>query len=123
MQTWDINEGTGDYRMEGGAPVETDSLRVAAYIRLKVRRTKWLYAPSNDYGSDFFQIKKLQSTRDASQVENAAARGLQPLANDGRAKSITIDTDEMKRNGVGLKIKIIEANGTVGTLNLQGMGA
>lgn len=122
MQSWDLDEKTGDYKMSGGAPVETDSLRVPAYLRLKIRRQGWMYAPDTAYGSDFWQIKKRQSTRDSTSIENAAARALQPIANDGRASSFTIDTDAVARNGVGLKIKIVEASGELDQLNLQSLG-
>jgi len=122
-QNWDINERTGDYVMRGGAPLQTDSLRIPAYNRLKVKRTQWMYAPDVNYGSDFFRLKKRQTNTDTSAVENIAARGLQPLADDQRAQRIDIDFDAVARNGVGLKIKIVSAQGTAEELNLNPLGA
>lgn len=122
-QNWDIDEKTGDYLQVGGAPVETDSLRVPAYIRLKTKRTQWLYAPNENYGSDFYRLQKRQTNRDTSVVENIAARGLQPLLDDGRAQRIDIDFDAVTRNAVGIKTKIVSASGKAEELNLNPLGA
>lgn len=122
MQNWDLNESTGDYLMSGGSPVQTDSLRVPAYMRLKIRRNGWMYAPDAKYGSDFWTMKKRQTNRDTSTIENAAARALQPIVNDGRASRIDVDNDALSRNGVGVKCKIYTTNGRQENLNLQGIG-
>jgi phage gp46-like protein len=117
-KSWDLDPKTGDYIMQGGSPVETDSLRIPAYIRLKVRRAEWLYAPDDDYGSDFHLIKKRKSTDDASNLEAIGARALQPIADDGRASLITVDTIAVSRHNVGLRTEIEDAGGEVETLDL-----
>lgn len=122
-QYWEIDEKTGDYKMLNGAPIETNSLRIPAYNRLKIRRNNWLYNPGVDYGSDFYQVKKRQTNRDTTLIENIAARGLQPLLNDGRAKRIDIDFDAVSRNAVGLKITIVSASGEIQELQLNPLGA
>lgn len=122
-QNWDLDEKTGDYVMKGGAPVETDSLRVPAYNRLKIKRTQWMYAPSENYGSDFYRLKKRQTNTDTTAVENIAARGLQPILDDARAQRIDIDFDSVARNGVGLKIKIVSSQGKSEELKLNPLGA
>lgn len=110
-QTWEQNPMTGDYVMQGGAPVETNSLRMPAYVRLKVRRSTWLYAPNTEYGSEFHTVKKRKTNDDASLIENLAARALQPILDDGRAAAIEIDTEAVSRNGVGIKSRIIVSEG------------
>lgn len=123
-QHWERDERTGDYVMQDGAPKQTDSLRIPAYNRLKIRRTQWMYAPNkSDYGSDFYRLKKRQTNRDTSTVENITARGLQPLLDDGRAQRIDIDFDAVARHGVGLKVDIISAQGTSEQLKLNPLGA
>jgi phage gp46-like protein len=122
MQNWDLNEKTGDYLMEGGAPKQTDSLRIPAYMRLKVRRRGWLYAPDVKYGSDFWTVKKRQTSRDTTAIENTAARALQPIVDDGRASFVLVDNDGIARSGVGVKCKIVAASGREDQLNLQGLG-
>lgn len=122
MQNWDLNEKTGDYLMSGGSPVQTDSLRIPAYMRLKIRKGGWLYAPDTKYGSDFWLVQKRQTSRDTSSIENAAARALQPIVNDGRASRIDVDNDAVSRNGVGLKCNLYTASGHQEQLNLQGIG-
>lgn len=123
MQNWDLDPKTGDYVMEGGAPKETDSLNIPAYIRLKTPRLGWLYAPDTKYGSDFQTIKKRQSVRDASHVETVAANALQPILDDGRAESILVNTEVVTRNAVGLKTEIERADGKLDTLKLDPLGA
>lgn len=110
-QHWEKDPNSGDYVMEGGAPKQTDSLRIPAYYRLKISRSKWLYAPNAQYGSDFYLLKKRRSNQDASTVENTAAAALQPIADDGRASSIEITTTQTARNGVALEAIITDAEG------------
>jgi phage gp46-like protein len=121
-QNWDLDPKTGDYVMTGGAPKQTNSLRVPAYIRLKVPRLGWLYAPNTLYGSDFRAIKKRQTNRDATTLENTAGRALQPIVDDGRSATMDITTTAVSRNGIGLNIKIVEASGTQDQLNLPSIG-
>lgn len=122
-QYWDIDEKTGDYLQVNGSPIETDSLRIPAYIRLKVKRTQWLYAPDTDYGSDLYRIQKRQTNRDTSAIENIAGKALQPILNDGRAQRVDIDFQAVARHAVGIKVKIISAAGQIEELNLNPLGA
>ncbi len=122
-QHWEIDERSGDYLMSDGSPIQTESLRIPAYNRLKIKRNNWLYNPGVDYGSDFYQIKKRQTNRDTSLIENTAARGLQPLLDDGRARRIDIEFESSSRNAVSLKIRIISASGEIQELQLNPLGA
>lgn len=119
---WEINPGTKDYVMESGSPVETGSLKIPAYFRLKVRRGAWMYAPDSEYGSDLHTIKKNRSSQDASKIEAVAARALQPIADDGRAETIDVSVVEAARHGLGLKIDILDAQGETDSLNLEKIG-
>lgn len=121
-QNWDLDPKNGDYIMEDGAPKQTDSLRIPAYVRLKTPRTRWLYAPDDRFGSDFYLLQKRQTTRDASQVETVAVNALQPIADDGRARSIEVDAVQVARHGVGLETKIVEASGRLDNLLLPSLG-
>lgn len=121
-QTWLIDPSTGDYQLEGGRPVETDSLSVAAYIRLKTPRTKWLYAPDTKFGSDFHLLTKRNSTNDTSVIETLAADALQPIADDGRAVEITIDTTQVARHGLALDVELVKKNDKIDNLILTGLG-
>lgn len=121
-ESWNINPASGDYVMERGSPVPTNSLQIPAYIRLRTPREGWMYAPDASYGSDFANLKKRQTTRDSSEVESIAARALQPILDDGRAQSIEVTTTESQRNAIGLKADIIDAQGNVESLDLKGLG-
>jgi phage gp46-like protein len=124
MQNWTFDPKTGDYVMSGGAPLQTNALLTPAYIRLKTRRTQWMYAPDSKYGSDLHKIKnkKAAQNRQIASVEAAAARALQPMADDGRAQSITVDLAATQRGYIGLDIAILQSNGQVETLNLPSIG-
>lgn len=121
MQNWNLNPVTKDYVVTNGKPEETDTILIPAYIRLKVQRKKWLYAPDDDYGSDFYELKNKQSNRMPSMVENVAARALQPLIDDNRARSITVDFAQSSRHSIGLETKIINASGKVEQLSFPAL--
>lgn len=121
-QNWNIDPKTGDYVQKGGAPEQTDSLTVPAYFRLKVTAGSWLYAPDNQYGSRFAELKKRPTGRDTSKVENAAAVALQPILDDGRAVSITVDTTSANRNSVGLKVVLEKQRGVFDQLEIPSLG-
>lgn len=121
-QNWDIDPKTGDYKMIGGAPVQTNSLRVPAYVRLKTPQGGWLYAPDDNYGSRFYALKKRQTVGDASGVETIAANALSPIVNDGRASSVTVEAKVVARHGIGLETEIVDAGGEVENLILPGLG-
>jgi len=119
MQNWKINPATGDYVIESGKPVETNELTIPAYIRLKVKRKGWMYAPDDNYGSDLHTLTRKQTNRTPSAIENLAARALAPIVNEQRAKSITVDFAASARHGVGLETKIINSRGQIEQLNLK----
>lgn len=121
-ESWDIDPATGDYLQEKGNPIPTRSLRIPAYIRLKTHRTGWLYAPDQNYGSDFYALKKRQTTRDSINVETIAARALQPILDDGRASEIDVNTVVAVRNAIGMDVKIIDAQGEPEQLNIPSLG-
>lgn len=112
MKSWDLNPATGDYKLDAnGSPVETDSLLVPAYIRLKGPRTRWLYAPNADWGSDFYALRKRHSSLDGSLCEQIGARALQSLIDDGRASTVTLNATVQSRGAVGLETEIVDAGG------------
>lgn len=121
-QNWSIDPASGDYKVEGGSPIQTDSLQVPAYYRLRIPRDGWMYAPDSKYGSLLHTLKKRQTTKDATQIETMAATALQPIADDGRAKQIDVQAVVIARSGVGIKADIVKANGKLDTLVLPSLG-
>jgi phage gp46-like protein len=117
-KSWLIDPKTGDYVMNNGSPVETDSLTVPAYFRLKTRRLQWLYAPSSTFGSDFHLVKKRRTTEDASFLESIAAQALQPILDDSRADSITVTTTSTARHGIGMQASIVSDGGKEDVIDL-----
>lgn len=110
--SWTLNPETGDYIVKDGVPINSGSVAQAAYFRLKVKRTTWLYAPDDAYGSDLYLIKKRPTTGRTSNLESIAERALQPLIDDGRALSadVTINTDiTTKRSNAILDIALVDA--------------
>lgn len=121
-QNWKINPESGDYVLDGGKPVETDSLTIPAYVRLKTDRTKWLYAPDDQFGSDLYLIKKRKTTQDPTLMESTTAQALQPIVDDGRASEIEVATVFNSRNALGMQIDILDAQGEKDTLSIPGLG-
>lgn len=121
-QNWNIDPVSGDYVLVGGAPEQTDSLNIPAYFRLKIGVDTWLYAPDSNYGSRFSAIKKRPTGRDTSKIENAAAVALQPIVDDGRALSITVETTGANRNNVSLRAIIERQRGVFDQLDIPSLG-
>lgn len=117
-QNWNIDPKSGDYVMKGGAPEQTDSLTIPAYIRLKTQRGGWMYAPDAKYGSQFHKIAKRRTTQDATFIENLAADALAPIVEDNRANEIEVATTQSARHGIGMEAIIQDARGRVDKLNL-----
>ena len=122
-QNWKLDPSTGDYVIENGRPVETDSLTTPAYIRLKTPRNRWLYAPDDKYGSTFYTSSKRQSSQDPSNLERIAEVALQPILEDGRAVEVTINTESASRNNVIMSTTLQQESGDLETLILPKLGA
>lgn len=122
MQNWLINPDTGDYVLENGKPVETNSLQMPAYFRLKIKRQSWMYAPDDKYGSDYFTVKKRPTSNSNARMESIGANALQPLIDDGRASEIELTTTQNVRNATGLEVKITDASGEVEAQTFKGLG-
>ncbi len=102
---------TKDYVIDKGAPVQDMGLLTPSYIRLTAPRDGWLYAPDEDWGSDFHTIKKSLSTSDASNLVNIGERALAPIVDDGRALETTVEITGRNRHNASLKLTIVDALG------------
>lgn len=125
MSSWMVNPATGDYVMEKGAPVPTESLKVPAYYRLASKRGTWLYAPNDQWGSDFHLQRKRFNGGDLSPLQNMGERALQPLIDDGRAADIAVGFDpnaQASRNNAALKVSILDAQGEIESFNFPRIG-
>lgn len=121
--SWQIDPKTGDYLMTKGAPVDDSSLIYPAYYRLKVKRTQWLYAPNDQYGSDFYTIKKRFNPGDVNPLANIGAVALQPIIDDGRASDVDVTyRTSQSLNDTQLSAVITDAQGQPQTLNLPSIG-
>lgn len=123
MQNWQIDPKTGDYVLEGGAPVQTNSLTIPAYFRTKIKRQRWLYAPDSDYGSDYFTVSKRPSENGNQRLENIGAKALQPMVDDGRALQVEVTVVENRRDAAGLQVTIVDAAGEVEQETFPGLGS
>lgn len=122
MQSWLIDPATGDYVLQNGQPVQSDSLKVPAYFRLKTKRGKWLYAPDKQYGSDFYTVVKRPSENGNNRLENVALAALQPILDDGRASAVEAIVTVNRRSASGLEVHITDAAGEVETETFPGLG-
>jgi phage gp46-like protein len=121
-KSWEIDPQKRDYVLDRGAPKQTDSLRIPAYMRLKTKRNTWMYAPDDQYGSEFHLKRKRRTSGDNSEVEDLAVSAVQPIVDDGRASEIEVQSVLRTRNNVGMKINITDAEGNVETLSFDSLG-
>ncbi len=110
-ESWLMNPGTRDYEQSGGSPVIDKSLKMPIYFRTLVPRTRWMYAPDNTYGSDFWQYKNKQGPNAPSVVESIEQRALQPILDDGRALRIDVSPINDPRVGIQLNVTARDASG------------
>lgn len=110
-ETWLLDPKTGDYVLDGGSPVLDKGLRVPAYIRTRVHRTQWQYAPDTKYGSDFYDTKIKRNQENTKILESIMIRAMQPLITDKRATQIKLDIFFQNRSVFQFKTNIIEAQG------------
>ena len=104
-----IDPCTRDYVMdENGKPVIDEGLKTPAYFRLKIPRNAWLYAPDDNFGSDFHLIRKNITSSNQVTLINISDRALEPLIEEDRAIETETTFAERARHGVGLNISIRE---------------
>lgn len=113
MQSWKVNPESGDYLLDKGRPVETNSLQMPAYFRLRTRRREWLYAPDDKYGSDFHTVTRNQTQNGPTFIEALAEQALQPVVDDGRASEIEITGKLESRSNVSLEVAITDSSGKI----------
>ena len=94
-----------------GAPSQTDDLTIPAFIRLKAKRTKWLYAPDKKWGSDYYTMNKNRASQTPGIGESIGTKALQPMVDDGRADSITVTAVVRTQYGLGVQIDIETVTG------------
>ena len=109
-QNLKLDPNTGDYVIVDGRPVEDNTLSTPAYIRLKSKRTQWLFAPDQTYGSDFYLFHRRHLVQDDQAMLATAGAALQPLIDSGRAKTVNVVEDASARSNYQLTATITQAN-------------
>jgi phage gp46-like protein len=121
--TWSLDPTIGDYVMgTDGNPVQDTSLLTPSYIRLKTQRTKWLYAPDNTFGADFYLIQKNHSGSDTDTLQSVAQRALQPCIDDGRASAIAVTNAGQSLYESDLSVIITDVIGQPVAIPLDSIG-
>jgi phage gp46-like protein len=113
-----IDPGTGDYVITKGDTVPDYTLKFPAYVRMKVQRKKWLYAPDDNYGADFYKVLK-RSFNTPRVLETMTAKALQPLIDDKRATEISAFSSPQSRNMCNIEVSIVEANRSIQTFEFN----
>lgn len=103
-----LDPTTGGY----AAGSRTDTLANAVYLRLTTPLGSWWADPA--LGS---RLHELQREKDVSRVavlaRQYAEQALQPLLDDGRARSITVTTSRAQPGRLALAIEVVDASGQV----------
>jgi phage gp46-like protein len=108
--SWKVDPETRDYALtEHGDPVQDTSLLTPAYVRLMTKRTGWLYAPDTNYGSDYPALHI--RVPDAATVISAGEVALQPLVDEDRATSFTVELTGSARGDLRLRTRIVDDEG------------
>jgi hypothetical protein len=120
----DRDPSNGDYVVVDGSPVRTTSPTVPAFIRTKTPRDAWLYAPNRDFGSKIGTIVRFTGKRNgaATALENAAAQSLAPMVTLGEIQDATVTAIDANRQGVQLRLDLLDINGQEQTITLRPIG-
>lgn len=110
-ESWLMDPATRDYSQDGGAPVITRSLKMPMYFRTLAPRKRWLYAPDDNWGSDFHLLHTKNGPNAGPAAQAIERRALQPLIEDGRALDVSVGVSQ-QRGGLVVDARAIEANGT-----------
>jgi phage gp46-like protein len=116
---WLIDPSTGDYVLSNGRPVTDPTLNTPAYFRLKTRRTQWLYAPDDTYGSDFYLYGVRHTSTLGINLAAVGNRALKPLVDQGRATSADVEINTETRSSASLTATLVSTGGMVQTLDLD----
>lgn len=119
--SWLIDPTTGDYAIVNGNPVRDESLQFPAYVRMKIKRGAWLYAPDTDYGSEYSNVRK-RTNKTPALLQSIGERALQPLLDDGRATDIEFETMVSNRNIEQLQVTITDSDGATLSFQLTPVG-
>lgn len=104
-----IDVTTGDY-----SGSQTTTVINAAYLRLVTPLASYWADPL--LGSRLYELEREKDlTRVYKLARQYAEQALQPLIDDGRARSITITTEQIKKNWLYLHIEILAGSGDVTT--------
>lgn len=104
------DETTGDYVIDAdGRPVLDSTLAPPTRTRILAHRGRWLHAPNSEWGSDFYRYKRKKSVdfRDGL-GESIVSKALAPIAADGRADNIEVETQFTKRGGVAYAVTLLD---------------
>lgn len=100
-----LNPATGDYSGE-----RINTLANAVYLRLKTPRGTWWADPT--LGS---RLHELERERDVARVHRLAKQyaeqALQPLLDDGRARSIVVTTEHPRNRWLILNVQAVDQSG------------
>jgi len=120
--TWLINPITGDYVVTNGDPVRDETLQFPAYVRLKLQRNSWMYAPDTNYGSTFNNVRK-RTSNSRTLLRQVAEKALQPLIDDRRAVTIDVENTDNARHAEALDVTITEREGSVTSFSFNPLGS
>ena len=122
-----VNPNTGDYLADAGRPGElsrdpANGLLNAAYLRLTTPLGSWFGDAT--LGS---RLGELAREKDVARVERLAKQyaeaALKPLLTDGRAKTITVQTQRAAQSGLrgrlALAIELVDARGLTSAFEVQ----
>jgi phage gp46-like protein len=104
---WDRDTKTGDYKQANGSPVNTSALSLRAWLRLKIKQGKWLYAPDPSFGSLLHTVKK-QTVDSVALEERLCVQACQPLVDEGSADRVTAETVATEHGGSAILVKIVD---------------
>lgn len=106
-----IDTKTQDYVPLNGQIANSNQLECQIYQLLLTPRTRWLYAPTDQYGSDLYTILNQRQRVTKTQILEIVTRALQPITSTGEFTITNLSVPILTLGTINIKIEGVDSSG------------
>lgn len=106
-----IDTVTKDYIPLNGQIQNSNQLEAQIYQLIQTPKTKWLYAPDSNYGSDFYTLLNQRQRLSKSQILQLVTSALDPLTSTGELTLTSLTVPVLTLGTVNIDIEGVDSSG------------